>query len=81
MTQKDLLKGCELVATGALVIHQDKVGCSRSVRHYVKQAPRGVVATCLQLVQVFSSGYLENDTVGTEKTISDGNKLFLKRRL
>lgn len=49
----DLLKGCQLVATGCLVLHQDSIGCSRSVRHSVKQAGRAIVSTVSQLVEAF----------------------------
>lgn len=50
---KDLLRGCEGLATGALVLHDDAVGCSRSLRKHVKHAVRAVVHTCISLLQVF----------------------------
>ena len=50
---KDLLRGCEALATGALVLHDDAVGCSRSLRKQVKHSVRAVVHTCISLLQVF----------------------------
>jgi hypothetical protein len=78
---KDLLQGCELVATGALVICEDNVGCSRSTRHHVKQAARAIVATTLELVKVFANGsvFEENEQLGAQKTgaiWSTGDALF-----
>jgi Grap2 and cyclin-D-interacting len=49
---KDLLRGCECLATGALVIHDDAMGCSRSLRKLVKHAVRAVVHTCISLLQL-----------------------------
>jgi hypothetical protein len=53
---KDLLRGCEYMGTAALVVHDDALGCSPSLRHSVKQGVRGVVQTCIQLLQVFQDG-------------------------
>jgi len=50
---KDLLKGCEFVGTGALVIYDNSVGCSRSMRALVKQSSRAVIHSCLNLLQMF----------------------------
>lgn len=50
---KDLLQGCELLGTAALVIHDNAMGCSRSMRKLVKHAVRAVVHTCISLLQVF----------------------------
>ena len=47
---QDLLKGAEIVAAGALVIHTDSAGCGRSCRYYVKRAVRGMLACLMALV-------------------------------
>jgi hypothetical protein len=92
---KDLLQGCELVATGALVICEDTVGCSRSARHHVKQAARAIIATTLELVRVFANGsvFEEKEQIGAQKTgatwsacdqffkIPKGNRASMRRDL
>jgi DNA-binding protein H-NS len=92
---KDLLHGCELVATGALVICEDNVGCSRSARHYAKQASRAILATTLELVKVFADpSILEgNEQLGAQKTgavwstcdallkVPKGNRASMRRDL
>jgi Grap2 and cyclin-D-interacting len=49
----DLLRGCQYIATGAMVIGMDHYGCCRSTRFHVKRAARAVVSTTLQLIQAF----------------------------
>ncbi|CAB9500814.1 Phosphatidylserine synthase [Seminavis robusta] len=49
---QDLLRGCQLIATGALVVGNNAYGCSRSTRQYTKRAARSVVASVIQLVEM-----------------------------
>ena len=66
---KDILKGCELVATGALIICNNDMGCSRSTRHYAKQSARSVVKVCEQLIECFVSGdWTKADNAAAIKT-------------
>ncbi|CAB9517662.1 Phosphatidylserine synthase [Seminavis robusta] len=51
---QDLLKGCQLIATGALVISNDAYGCARSTRHYTNQAARSIIMSVIQLVQALN---------------------------
>lgn len=53
---KDLLQGCELVGTASYVVHDDAVGVSVALRKYLNHAVRSVVATCIALLEVFSTG-------------------------
>ena len=50
---QDLLMGCQLLATGAMVIGNVRYGCCRSTRFHTKRAVRAVVCTVLQLVEAF----------------------------
>ena len=51
----DLRQGCELVATGAMLIcSDDSQGMCRSAHKYAKLAARSMVATTMQLIQVFA---------------------------
>lgn len=64
----DLLKGCQLVATGCLVFHQPNVGCAPSLRHTVKQSTRAIVQTVLLLVKSFVDGTALDQNVAAQKT-------------
>ena len=68
---QDLLKGCQLIATGTLVIGNDNYGCCRSTRVYTKRAARAVVSTVTQLVDAFvqgDGGILDKDNnLGAQK--------------
>jgi len=68
-TQKELLQGCELIATGVLVICNDDTGCIRAARHFAKQAARAVITTTCELVKVFATHH-EHDTenIAAQKT-------------
>lgn len=57
----ELLQGCQLLATGALILHSPAAGCARSTRHYVKRAARAVVATVANLITAFVSGEVAED--------------------
>ena len=52
----ELLQGCQLLATGALILHSPAAGCARSTRHFAKRAARAVVATVTNLITAFVSG-------------------------
>lgn len=69
---EELLKGCQLIATGALVIGTDNYGCCRSTRIYTKRASRAVLATVIQLVEAFvndPTGHIteKDDNLGAQK--------------
>lgn len=66
---KDILRGCELVATGALILCTDDMGCARSTRYYAKQSARSVVKVCEQLIECFVTGdWQKSDTEAAVKT-------------
>jgi len=52
---KELRQGCELLSTGALILHTPVAGMSRSSRHYIKRSARSVVATVINLISAFTS--------------------------
>jgi hypothetical protein len=64
----ELLKGCQLIATGCLVLHEDSTGCGRSVRHSSKQAVRAIIQTALNLAISFADGSALEENVGAQKT-------------
>lgn len=68
---QDLLKGCQFIATGALVIGATSYGCCRSTRVHTKRAARAVVNTVTQLVDAFvkqEGGILEKESnLGAQK--------------
>jgi len=55
MMSKDLLQGCQFVATACVVLHQQKNGCSPALRRSVKHAARAILHTCWQLVECTTS--------------------------
>jgi len=68
---KDLLKGCQYVGTGCLVLHDNHSGCACSTRKHAKQASRAIVNTVIQLMQAFLNDptVLEKDnSIGAQKT-------------
>mmetsp|Transcript_15647 Transcript_15647/g.31833 ORF Transcript_15647/g.31833 Transcript_15647/m.31833 type:complete len:559 (-) Transcript_15647:51-1727(-) len=52
----ELRKGAELIGTGTLLLFSPTSGASRSLRHYVKQSSRAVIASVLSLIQSFEDG-------------------------
>jgi len=48
---RELLQGCQLVATGCVVLCDDETGCALAVRKSAKRAGRAVLRTTAQLVQ------------------------------
>ena len=92
--QKELLQGCELIATGCLVICNNDTGCSRPARQYLKQAARAVVTTVSALVQVFYTHKEHSaETLAAQKTgavwstcdallkVPQGNRNSIRREL
>ena len=68
MTQ-DLMKGCQFVATGCVLIHEPSLGCSRAFRRHVKQASRAIVETVIQLMTAFlDETALQEETAAAQKT-------------
>lgn len=83
---QDLLKGCQLIATGALVIGTDSFGCCRSTRIHTKRACRAVVATVTQLVEVFGQEgtVMEKDNnIGAQKcgAVWQSCDTFIKKKM
>ena len=90
---QNLLRGCELLGTGALLICNDDIGCGRSTRHYAKQAARAVVSTVLALMEAFIDQTALDDNVGAQKTgavwqqcaslqkVPKGNRASMRRDL
>jgi Grap2 and cyclin-D-interacting len=64
---KDLLQGCQLIATACLVLSES--GSSKSSVHYVIQASRAIVNTVVQLVESFvSHEALDTENLGAQRT-------------
>lgn len=64
----DLLKGCQLLSTSAVVLHQPSSGAAPALRHAVKQATRAVLATVVQLLESFADESALEANVGAQKT-------------
>jgi Grap2 and cyclin-D-interacting len=66
---KDILKGCELVVTGAMILCNDDMGCARSTRYFAKHSARSVLNVCEQLVECFVSGdWTKSENAAAVKT-------------
>eukprot|EP00579_Thalassiosira_antarctica_P018778 CAMPEP_0201933136 /NCGR_PEP_ID=MMETSP0903-20130614/30904_1 /ASSEMBLY_ACC=CAM_ASM_000552 /TAXON_ID=420261 /ORGANISM="Thalassiosira antarctica, Strain CCMP982" /LENGTH=513 /DNA_ID=CAMNT_0048472961 /DNA_START=54 /DNA_END=1591 /DNA_ORIENTATION=+ len=69
----ELRKGAELIGTATLLLFSPSCGSSRSLRHYVKQSSRSVLASVISLVKSFEDGVSQgkaNDgnNIGAQKT-------------
>mmetsp|Transcript_46680 Transcript_46680/g.98093 ORF Transcript_46680/g.98093 Transcript_46680/m.98093 type:complete len:511 (-) Transcript_46680:248-1780(-) len=69
----ELRKGAELIGTGTLLFFSQPCGSSRSLRHYVKQSSRAVLASVISLVQSFEDGVSQGkardgNNIGAQKT-------------
>lgn len=67
---RDLQRGCELIATACLVLHEKSTGSSLSLRKHVIQASRGVVATTVNLIEAYTHGdaLASQHDLGAQKT-------------
>ncbi|GKY98962.1 hypothetical protein MPSEU_000851900 [Mayamaea pseudoterrestris] len=71
MARDTLLPGCQWICTGALVVHQDSTGCTKSLRHAIKRATRAVLQSTIQLVQCFTgdaAAFTENEQLAAQRT-------------
>jgi len=69
----ELRKGAELIGTGTLLLYSKQYGSSRSLKHYIKQYSRSVIASVLSLIKSFEDGLSQgqaNDgnNIGAQKT-------------
>ena len=58
---QDLLRGCQFIGAGALVIGDDSYGCCRSTRVHTKRACRAILATVTNLVEAFVNAKNSNN--------------------
>jgi len=65
--KEDLIRGCNVMATGCVLVHEKAVGCSRALRKHIKRACRAVIDAVLQLVESFYNGSALVDHVGAQK--------------
>jgi len=67
---QDLLKGCQCLATGAMVLCNDDTGCGRPVRSTSRHATRAVVHACLVLMETLEklAGPKKKKNVGAPET-------------
>eukprot|EP00584_Thalassiosira_punctigera_P002836 CAMPEP_0172531946 /NCGR_PEP_ID=MMETSP1067-20121228/5164_1 /TAXON_ID=265564 ORGANISM="Thalassiosira punctigera, Strain Tpunct2005C2" /NCGR_SAMPLE_ID=MMETSP1067 /ASSEMBLY_ACC=CAM_ASM_000444 /LENGTH=586 /DNA_ID=CAMNT_0013316389 /DNA_START=27 /DNA_END=1787 /DNA_ORIENTATION=+ len=68
----ELRKGAELIGTGALLFFSRSCGSSRSLRRYVKQSSRAVIASVVSLVRSFEDGVARGKA-------NDGNNVAAQR--
>lgn len=69
----ELRKGAELIGTGTLLLYSKQYGSSRSLKHYIKQYSRSIIASVISLIKSFEDGISQgqaNDgnNVGAQKT-------------
>ena len=67
-SKDDLRQGCELISTATLLAHQPAIGCSRSLRKYIKQHSRGTVAAVSSLIESFESLKAMDENIGAQNT-------------
>ncbi|KAL7576062.1 hypothetical protein ACA910_000846 [Epithemia clementina (nom. ined.)] len=66
---EDLIKGCQFVATGCVLIHEPSLGCCLAFRRHVKQASRAIVEAVVNLVSSFvDQTALVEENLGAQKT-------------
>ncbi|KAL7530247.1 hypothetical protein ACHAXR_003385 [Thalassiosira sp. AJA248-18] len=69
----ELRKGAELIGTATLLLFSPSCGSSRSLRKYVKQSSRAILASVISLVASFEDGSAcgqanDGNNVGAQKT-------------
>lgn len=64
----DLRRGCELVGTGAVLLHAPNSGCARSTRTHAKKSARAVVASTIHLINGFLDRTAFTENVGAQRT-------------
>ena len=69
----ELRKGAELLGTGTLLLYSKQYGSSRSLKHYIKQYSRSIIASLISLIKSFEDGISQgqaNDgnNIGAQKT-------------
>jgi len=52
----ELRKGAELIGTGTLLLYSKQYGSSRSLKHYIKQYSRSIIASTISLIKSFEDG-------------------------
>ena len=93
----DILKGCQLLGTACLVLHDDQTGCARPTRQHCKRATRAVVLSVLQMIHVWvdqsaqgndnhlgaqkNGAVWEKCNVILEKRLPQGNRNCIRRDL
>lgn len=67
----ELRKGMELLSAATLSFYSREAGCGRSVKRYVKQYSRGVLASVISLLRAFQDGSASGggeNQIGAQKT-------------
>ncbi|KAL7510606.1 hypothetical protein ACHAXN_007496 [Cyclotella atomus] len=68
----ELRKGAELIAAATLTVFSPETGCGPSVKRYVKQFARGVIASVISLITSFEDGTAlaggQSNQIGPQKT-------------
>jgi hypothetical protein len=67
---QELLRGCEHLGTAALLVHDDAMGCCRSLRKAVQQYVRSIVQTCIHLMNILVSIGNDSTNLNENSTIS-----------
>ena len=57
-----------MISTAALLVHQPTIGCSRSLRKYIKQHSRGTVTAVISLIESFQSLKAMDKNIGAQNT-------------
>ena len=65
---EELMRGCNVIATGCVLVHERPVGSGRALRRHVKQACRAIIDAVWQMVQSFYDGSALVDHMGAQKT-------------
>ena len=69
----ELRKGAQHIGTGTLLLFSRECGSSRSLRHYVKQASRGVILSLLSLLRLYEEEQVSSNVASKSNSNNDNN--------
>jgi len=65
--KEDLMRGCNVIATGCVLVHERSIGSSRALRRHIKKTCRAIVDAVAQMVESFYNGTALIDYMGAQK--------------
>jgi Grap2 and cyclin-D-interacting len=71
---QDLLRGCQLIGTAIVLLHDDSAGCGSSARRHALQAARAIVHTTLALLAIISCSNT-HDSVAYDAEVNSNSSI------